>query len=72
MVIALCVASYSINGLLFSSLGGSGIIGFLTFGTIFQITMMTTNSILLGIGKAKLSMIHVMVGVVVKLAPASC
>lgn len=54
MVIALCVASYSINGLLFSSLGGSGIIGFLTFGTIFQITMMTTNSILLGIGKAKL------------------
>lgn len=68
MVIALCVASYSINGLLFSSLGGSGIIGFLTFGTIFQITMMTTNSILLGIGKAKLSMIHVMVGVVVKLA----
>lgn len=68
VVIALCVASYSINGLLFSSLGGSGIIGLLTFGTIFQITMMTTNSILLGIGKAKLSMVHVMIGIAVKLA----
>lgn len=68
VVIALGVAAYSVNGLLFSSLGGSGIIAFLTFGTIFQITMMTTNSILLGIGKAKLSMIHVMIGVAVKLA----
>ncbi len=68
VVTALCVAAYSINGLLFSSLDGSGIIGFLTFGTIFQITMMTTNSILLGIGKARLSMVHVMIGVAVKLA----
>lgn len=71
VVIALCVASYSINGLLFSSLGGSGIIGFLTFGTIFQITMMTTNSILLGIGKAKLSMVHVMIGIAVKLVASA-
>ncbi|MGG1877819.1 polysaccharide biosynthesis protein [Paenibacillus cisolokensis] len=68
VVIALCTAAYSINGLLFSNLEGTGIIAFLTFGTILQITMMTTNSILLGIGKAKLSMVHVMVGVVVKLA----
>lgn len=67
IVIALCVASYSINGLLFSSLDGSGLIMLLTFGTIFQITMMTTNSILLGVSKARLSMVNVMIGIVVKL-----
>ncbi|MHA0856678.1 putative polysaccharide biosynthesis protein [Paenibacillus sp. CMAA1364] len=67
LVIALCVASYSVNGLLFSTLDGSGIIMLLTFGTIFQITMMTSNSILLGVSKAKVSMINVMIGVVVKL-----
>lgn len=68
IVIALCTAAYSINGLLFSSLDGSWIIMLLTFGTIFQITMMTTNSILLGVNKAKLSMVNVMVGILVKLA----
>lgn len=68
MVIALCAASYSINGLLFSSLDGSGIIMVLTLGTIFQITMMTSNSILLGVNKARVSMIHVMIGILVKLA----
>jgi stage V sporulation protein B len=68
IVIALCTASYSINGLLFSSLDGSGLIMLLTFGTIFQITMMTTNSILLGVNKANLSMVNVGIGILVKLA----
>jgi O-antigen/teichoic acid export membrane protein len=68
IVIALSVAAYSINGLLFSSLNGSGIIMLLTLGTIFQITMMTSNSILLGVSKAKVSMFNVMIGIVVKLA----
>lgn len=67
MVIALSVASYSINGLLFSSLDGSGIIALLTFGTIFQITMMTSNSILLGMGKPKITMVTVFLGIIVKL-----
>ncbi|GAB6991579.1 putative polysaccharide biosynthesis protein [Paenibacillus pini] len=67
IVIALCAAAYSVNGLLFASLDGSWIIMLLTFGTIFQITMMTTNSILLGLGKARLSMVNVMIGIVVKL-----
>lgn len=67
IVIALCVASYSINGLLFSSLDGSGLIMLLTFGTIFQITMMTTNSILLGVGKAYLTVISVTMGIIIKL-----
>ncbi|OAB39076.1 hypothetical protein PMSD_03855 [Paenibacillus macquariensis subsp. defensor] len=68
MVIALCAASYSVNGAIFTDTAGSGIIMLLTLGTIFQITMMTSNSILLGVSKAKVSMVHVMVGILVKLA----
>jgi O-antigen/teichoic acid export membrane protein len=40
----------------------------LTLGTIFQITMMTTNSILLGMGKSRISMYYVLVGIIVKFA----
>ncbi|WP_211746537.1 polysaccharide biosynthesis protein [Paenibacillus sp. Marseille-Q4541] len=68
MVIALCVAAYSINGLLFSSLDGSGIVALLTLGTIFQITMMTSSSILLGIGKPRITMVTVFIGIIIKLA----
>ncbi|WP_028590981.1 putative polysaccharide biosynthesis protein [Paenibacillus massiliensis] len=68
IVIALTTAAYSINGLLFKDLSGSGIIAALTLGTIFQITMMTSNSMLIGMGKPNISTIHVMVGLVVKLA----
>ncbi|CAM3049002.1 polysaccharide biosynthesis protein [Paenibacillus sediminis] len=67
IVIILCAAAYSLNGLIFSSLGGSEIIGVLTFGTIFQITMMTSNSILIGVGKTNLTMKHVLAGIAVKL-----
>ncbi|QSF44311.1 putative polysaccharide biosynthesis protein [Paenibacillus tianjinensis] len=68
IVLALSVAAYSVNGLLFSGLGGSGIVAMLTIGTIFQITMMTTNSILLGMGKSRISMYYVLAGILVKLA----
>lgn len=67
IVLALVAAAYSVNGLLFASLDGSGIVAMLTLGTIFQITMMTTNSILLGMGKSRISMYYVLVGVIVKL-----
>ncbi|MHA6533296.1 putative polysaccharide biosynthesis protein [Paenibacillus sp. BAC0078] len=66
IVLSLVVAAYSVNGLLFSSLDGSGIVAMLTLGTIFQITMMTTNSILLGMGKARISMYFVLAGLLVK------
>lgn len=68
IVLSLVVAAYSVNGLIFSSLEGSGIVAMLTLGTIFQITMMTTNSILLGMGKSRISMYYVMAGLVVKFA----
>lgn len=67
IVLALVAAAYSVNGLLFASLDGSGIVAMLTIGTIFQITMMTTNSILLGMGKSRISMYYVLVGIIVKL-----
>lgn len=67
IVLSLVVAAYSVNGLLFSSLDGSGIVAMLTLGTIFQITMMTTNSILLGMGKSRISMYYVLAGIIVKL-----
>jgi len=68
MVIALTTAAYSVNGLLFSTRDGSSIIAMLTFGTIFQITMMISNSILIGVDKVNRSMVHVGIGVAVKLA----
>lgn len=67
IVLIFSTAAYSVNGLLFSTQEGAGIIAALTLGTIFQITMMTTNSMLIGINKANLSMVHVMIGIVVKL-----
>ncbi|MED4958822.1 polysaccharide biosynthesis protein [Paenibacillus macerans] len=68
IIVALGSAAYSVNGLLFSTRDGSGIVALLTFMTIFQITMMTSNSILLGVGKANQSMVHVAIGVALKLA----
>lgn len=67
IIIALATAAYAVNGLLFSTRDGSSVITMLTFMTIFQITMMTSNSILLGINKATRSMVHVAIGIVVKL-----
>lgn len=67
IVLALVATAYSVNGLLFASLDGSGIVAMLTLGTIFQITMMTTNSILLGMGKSRISMYYVLAGIIVKL-----
>ncbi|AIQ14332.1 putative polysaccharide biosynthesis protein [Paenibacillus durus] len=68
IVMSLVVAAYSVNGLLFSSPSGSGMIALLTLGTIFQITMTTSNSILLGMGKSRISMFYVLAGIIVKLA----
>lgn len=68
IVVSLVVAAHSINGAIFKTLDGSGIVAMLTLGTIFQITMMTTNSILLGMGKSRVSMFYVLAGLIVKLA----
>ena len=61
------VASFSITGLLFSSTGGSGAVAALTAGTIFQITMMTSNTILTSMNKPRLPMRHALIGIAVKI-----
>lgn len=67
IVLTLVVAAYPVNGLLFKTPSGSEMIALLTLGTIFQITMTTSNSILLGMGKSRTSMFYVMIGILVKL-----
>ncbi|RAP75374.1 putative polysaccharide biosynthesis protein [Paenibacillus montanisoli] len=60
------VAATSINGLLFSNTGGSLAVAALTAGTIFQITMMTSNTVLTSMNKPRLPMRHALIGIVVK------
>lgn len=62
----LSIASFSITGLLFDGTKGYGIVAALTAGTILQITMMTSNSILYGMSKQKVSMRHTFVGLALK------
>jgi O-antigen/teichoic acid export membrane protein len=67
VALIMTVASVSITGLLFESPFGSGAVAALTAGTIFQITMMTSNSILFGLGMPRLPMVHTMAGILVKI-----
>lgn len=67
IILILSTAAYSVNGLLFSSTNGNWIVSLLTFSTIFQIVMMVSGSILFGMGRPKTPMVHVIVGIVVKL-----
>ncbi|KAA9008623.1 polysaccharide biosynthesis protein [Paenibacillus spiritus] len=67
IVLPLVIAAYAVNGLLFKTPEGSGIVALLTLGTIFQISMTTSNSILLGMGKSRISMFYVLAGITVKL-----
>src|SRR5690606_20872579 len=62
----LTVAAYSVTGLLFSSNEGYDIVALLCAGTILQITMMTTNSILYGMGKQKQTMYNTIIGLMMK------
>ncbi|CAM3977996.1 polysaccharide biosynthesis protein [Paenibacillus alkaliterrae] len=62
VALLLTVAAYSVTGLLFTSPSGSGTVALLTAGTIFQITMMTSNSILYGLDKPRQPMMHTIVG----------
>nr|WP_246627962.1 polysaccharide biosynthesis protein [Paenibacillus oenotherae] len=66
--LALTVAAVSVTGLIFDGAGGSGVAAALTAGTIFQITMMTSSSVLFGLGKTKVPMKSTIIGLVVKVA----
>lgn len=67
IVLLMTVGAHAVNGLLFSTPDASLIVGMLAGGTIFQITMMTSNSILYGLGQQRLAMKHTLVGIFIKL-----
>lgn len=68
LALLLSVAAYSVTGLLFASPSGSMAVAALSAGTILQITMMTSNSILYGMGKQRVSMSHTLLGLLLKVA----
>lgn len=68
VALLLTVASTSVTGLLFSGPSGSGPVAALSAAAILQITMMTSNSIIYGMGKPKTSMTHTLIGLGLKVA----
>ncbi|SFT01571.1 polysaccharide biosynthesis protein [Paenibacillus sp. BC26] len=66
VALIMTIAATSINGLLFANTGGSLAIAALTAGTIFQITMMTSNTVLTSMNKPHMPMRHALIGIVVK------
>jgi stage V sporulation protein B len=67
MVLAICVAARPLNGFLFGNHEGTSIIILLTMSAMFQIVMQTSGAILMGMGKMKALILHVIVGIVIKL-----
>lgn len=66
MVVALTVAARPMNGLLFEDTEGTLTIALLTIASMFQIMMMTSGAILMGLGQMKAPTIHVFIGVAIK------
>lgn len=66
VILMLGIGAHSVNGFLFENADGSAIVAMLTLGTLFQVGMMVTNSILLGIGEPKKATMHAITGVLIK------
>jgi stage V sporulation protein B len=67
VVIVLSVIIFPLNSLIFGDANGSWIIVSLLISVSFQILMMTSASILLGLGHAAIPMRHIAIGVGIKL-----
>lgn len=68
LVLAICVAARPINIFMFGNDDGTGIIVLLTASALFQIVMQTSGAVLMGIGQMRPLIIHVAIGLVIKLA----
>lgn len=68
LVLAICAAARPINTFMFGNDEGTGIIVLLTASAIFQIVMQTSGAVLMGIGQMRPLIVHVGIGIVVKLA----
>jgi len=67
VVAAMATLAHAINGLLFEDTAGSVIVGWLVAGSLFQITMMTSNAVLQGMDRVRTAMRHTLSGVGLKL-----
>ncbi|MBO9608245.1 MAG: polysaccharide biosynthesis protein [Paenibacillaceae bacterium] len=68
VIAAITVAADPVNRLIFADSHGTSMIALLTAGTIFQIIMMTTGAILMGIGRMRALIVNVVLMFVIKLA----
>ncbi len=68
VVLFLCTAARPINVFLFGDALGTSIIVFLVIATMFQVIMMISGAILMSLGQTKAPMLHVFIGVIVKIA----
>lgn len=68
LVLMIALAARPINGLLFPDTAGTTYIIWMTSTAMFQIVMMTSGSVLMGLGKSNWPMIHVLIGITVKIA----
>ncbi|WP_409342174.1 oligosaccharide flippase family protein [Paenibacillus sp. MBLB4367] len=67
VILVICTAAAPINALLFTSSDGWELTTLLTAGTIFQILMMTSGAILMGMGRMKPLVGFVLAGIAVKI-----
>jgi len=68
ITLAICAAARPINIFMFGDDQGTGIIAMLTAIAMFQIVMQTSGAVLMGIGQMRPLIVHVAIGVAVKLA----
>ncbi len=67
VIVILSTSIFSLNTFIFGDAHGSWVIVSLLVSVLFQIVMMTTGSVLLGLGRADLPMKHIAIGIVLKL-----
>jgi stage V sporulation protein B len=67
-VVVLCAAAFPLNTMIFGNDFGTWVIVFLVVSSIFQVLMMTSGSILLGIGQASTPMVNIGIGILCKFA----
>jgi stage V sporulation protein B len=68
VILFIVIAAGSLNGLLFVNDNGTGVIIALTASTFFQILMQTSGAILMGLGRMRVLINHVLIGILVKVA----
>ncbi len=66
-IVLLTLATPMINRLIFGNGNGNDLIMLMIIGSMFQISMTVTNGLLNGLGKTTIPMMHVIVGIVLKL-----